>query len=563
MHSDVFTQLSLVIVVAAAVSLVMRMLKQPLIMGYILTGILVGPSFLDLIKEHGSFETFSEIGIALLLFIIGLELSVAVVKRLGKPAFVTAMALLATIGTLGYLLGVAFHFSTTEAVITGFALFFSSTIIIAKVLSDKKELTRLNGQIAIGVILIDDIIATFALLYVAANSSGALDLADIGILILKGAGVIAGLTFLGAYVLPKFTKFIAKSQELLFLFALAWGFGIASLVNAIGFSIEVGALFAGVTLAHLPYVHQIGARLKPLRDFFIILFFISLGVSLQFDNLAAGIVPALILSAVVIVIKPVTVMVSLGMLGYTKRTSFKTGINLSQISEFSIILVVLAAGADMVSGQLSAIITLVAIITIAVSTYLMKYDNWIYAKLEKNLHFFERSTTNEATHEAKTYPLVLFGFKNGGHQFLKTFRSMRQRYVVVDYDPEVIDELEQKHIEYLYGDATDPELLAEINIEKAKLVVNTIGDHSVNMSLVRYVRHHNKDAVLICYSDDHNEAAELYKIGATYVMLPHFIGSEQLSLFIHLHGLNKRSFDEYREKHLVEIGHAAVSHNLS
>lgn len=563
MHSDVFTQLSLVIVVAAVVSLIMRMLKQPLIMGYILTGIIVGPTFLDLIHEKDAFETFSEIGIALLLFIIGLELSVATVKRLGKPVLVTAMTLLFTIGTIGYLLAIAvFHFTATEAVITGLALFFSSTIIIAKVLSDKKELTRLNGQIAIGVILIDDIIATFALLFVAASTGNSLTAGEIGFLVLKGAAVVAVLAFLGAKVLPKFTKQIAKSQELLFLFALAWGFGVASLVNAVGFSIEVGALFAGVALAHLPYVHQIGARLKPLRDFFIILFFISLGESLELSNLASAVVPALILSAVVVFFKPLVVMASLGVLGYTKRTSFKTGINLSQISEFSIILVVLATSAGLVGSELSATITLVAIVTIAVSTYLMKYDNWIFSKLEKKLHFFERTGVNEATHEAKTYPLVLFGYQNGGHQFLKTFRSMRQRYVVVDYDPEVIDELEQKHIEYLYGDATDPELLAEINIEKSKLVVNTIGDHSVNISLVKYVRHHNKDAVLICYSSDHNEAAELYKLGATYVMLPHYIGSEQLSLFIHLHGLNKRSFEEYREKHLVEIGHAAVSKSL-
>lgn len=522
-------------------------------MGYILTGIIVSPTFLHLIEEKEAFETFSEIGIALLLFIIGLELSIKVVKRLGKPAFLTAFAILGSVGTLGYLVGNAFNFTQTESIIMGLALFFSSTIIIAKVLSDKKELTRLNGQIAIGVILIDDIIATFALLWVSSQSGGSLGPADIGLLLLKGVGLAAGLIFMGAKVLPKVTKQIAKSQELLFIFALAWGFGIASLVNAIGFSIEVGALFAGVTLAHLPYVHQIGAKLKPLRDFFIILFFISLGEGLNLQGLGEVLVPALILSVIVLILKPLAVMTSLGSLRYTKRTSFKTGINLSQISEFSIILVVLANSAGLASDRLTAMITLIAIITIAVSTYLMKYDNWIFAKLEKKLHLFERKNVAEAKHEAKVYPLVLFGYQNG-YQFLKTFRSMRQRYVVVDYDPVAIEELEHKNIEYLYGDATDHELLEEINIEQAKLIVNTISQHAVNVSLTKYVRKHNKEAVLICYSNDYNEAAELYDLGATYVMLPNFIGSQQLSLFIHLNGLNKKKFDEYRDKHLMDMG---------
>lgn len=553
MINDVFTQLSLVIVVAGVVSIMMRLLKQPLLIGYIITGILVGPTLLNMIHEHDAFETFSEIGIALLLFIIGLELSVTTIKKLGKPVFITAFALFSVMVTLGYLIAIALGFNSTEAIITGLAIFFSSTIIIAKVLSDKKQLTRMNGQLAIGVILIDDIIATFALLYVTTNTGTGLDAWDISFLLLKGIVTAAVLALFGAKILPKFAKFVASSQELLFIFALAWGFGVASLVNAIGFSVEIGALFAGVTLAHLPYVHQIGAKLKPLRDFFIILFFISLGESLELQNLSAAVVPALILSAVTLVVKPIVVMMSLGLLRYTKRTSFMTGINLSQISEFSIILVVLAQTAGLVSAQLSAIITLVAIITIATSTYLMKYDDWLFRKLEKNLHLFERSIINEAQHRAKEYPLVMFGYLNGGDKFVKTFRTMRKRFVVIDYDPDVIEELERKHIEFLYGDATDPELLADIDFEKSKLVVNTIADHFVNVALVRHVHSHNPDAIMICYSNDYNEAAELYRLGASYVMLPHFIGSEQLSSFINTHGFNKHSFDVYRNKHLADI----------
>lgn len=553
MHSDVFTELSLVIVVATVVAFIMRALHQPLIMGYILTGIIVGPSVLDLIESKSAFETFSEIGIALLLFIIGLELSVAVVKRLGKPVFLTAAAILMSVGTLGYLFSVAFNYNHTEALIVGLCLFFSSTIIIAKVLSDKKELTRLNGQIAIGVILVDDIIATFALLFVAAQAGESLTSLDLGFLVLKGVVTIAVLTLFGAKILPSVTKYVAKSQELLFLFALAWGFGVATLVNAIGFSVEVGALFAGVTLAHLPYTQQIGARLKPLRDFFIILFFITLGERLQVDNLTAGLVPALILSGVVILLKPIVVMTALGILGYTKRTSFKTGINLSQISEFSIILIVLSISSGLVSEELGAIITLVAIITIAVSTYLMKYDDWLYTRLENKLRLFERAETKEKQQVAKSYEHILFGYRLGGNKILKTFTETKKPYVVVDYDPEVIEEMDRKNIPHIYGDVADPELLSEINLQNTKLIVNTINDHVVNTAIARHVRRHNKKTILICYANDHDDAAELYKQGVTYVLMPNFLGSERLNSLLEEHGIDRKAFDASRKEHLREM----------
>ncbi|MFZ1361032.1 MAG: cation:proton antiporter [Candidatus Saccharimonadales bacterium] len=560
---DVFTQLSVVLVVAVGMALLMRRLKQPLIVGHILTGILVGPSMLHLIEDKHAFHTFSEIGIALLLFIIGLELSLAVIKRLGKPVFLTATAILMTVGVVGFLLGTAFHFTLQEAILLGLAMFFSSTIIIAKVLSDKREITRLNGQIAIGVILLDDIVATFALLFVAASSGNqALGPVEIGILLAKGVLVIAVLAFVATKILPRALKSIAKSQELLFLFAIAWGFGVATAINYAGFSIEIGALFAGVALAHLPYAHQIGARLKPLRDFFVILFFISLGENLHLGDIGAALIPALILSVVVLTLKPVVVMASLGLLGYTRRISFKTGINLSQISEFSIILIVLAANSGIVSSYVASVVTIVALVTIIVSTYLMQYDNQIYAKIEKHLNLFERAGAIDKKHESPAYPLILFGYSNGGHQYIRTFRSLKKPFVVVDYDPEVIEELQRANINYFYGDVTDPDLLSEIHIDAAKFVVNTISEHTINIALVKYIRHRNKDAVVVCYSNNHEEAAELYRHGATYVMLPHLIGSERLNKFITSHGIGKQTFDHYREKHMLRIGQTALRHQL-
>lgn len=558
-HSSIFTQLSIIIVLGGAVSVLVRLLRQPLIIGYIITGILAGPSVLGLIHDKAVFEAYSEIGITLLLFIIGLGLNIGVIKSLGRVSTMTASALLAVVGGLGIIIGHTLGFTPTEAMIIGFALFFSSTIIILKVLSDKRELTRLHGQIAMGVILVDDVVATFALLFVAAaGTAGALGLSDIALLLLKGIGLGLGIVLFSTKLMPHFIKFLASSQELLFVFTIGWGFGVATLFDLAGFSHEVGALFAGVSLASLPYATEMAARLKPLRDFFIVLFFVVLGETLGFDALNQSIMPALVLSAIVIVIKPLVVMGSLGALGYTKLTSFKAAINLSQISEFSIILVVYAASVGLVNPQLTAVITLVALITISTSTYLMKYDDAIYHMLEPKLHIFERKNIKEHQRKKQTFPIILFGYHRGGHEFLQAFRDMKQRYLVVDYDPEVIEHLDRQGVRNTYGDATDEELLHEINANKAKLVVSTVSDMTVNRALLGYLRYHNPTAVFICHADSYDQAADLYRHGATYVMLPHFLGSERIGGFIKKHGFNHRAFDAYRKQHVISLGKSAL-----
>lgn len=558
-HSSIFTQLSIIIVIGGIISVLMRLLKQPLIIGYILTGILVGPSLLGLIHDKSAFEAYSEIGITLLLFIIGLGLNIGVIKNLGKVSLTTAGTILLLIGGMGAIAGLLLGFTSTEAMIVGFALFFSSTIIILKVLSDKRELTRLHGQIALGVILVDDVVATFALLFVAtAGTAGALGVNDITVLLLKGLGLAAALYLMSVKLMPHFIKFLAGSQELLFVFTIAWGFGVATLFDISGFSHEVGALFAGVSLASLPYATEMAARLKPLRDFFIVLFFVVLGENLNFGAIQDSIVPALILSLIVIIGKPIVVMSSLGALGYTKLTSFKAAINLSQISEFSIILVVYAASVGLVGEQLTAVITLVALITISTSTYLMKYDDSLYRMFESRLHIFERKVIKEHQRKRQNYPIILFGYHRGGHEFLQAFRDMKQRYLVVDYDPEVIEHLDRQGVRNTYGDATDEELLHEINAHKAQLIVSTITDMSVNRSLLGYLRYHNPEAVFICHANGYDEAADLYRHGATYVMLPHFLGSERIGGFIKKHGFNHKAFASYRRQHVITLGKRAM-----
>lgn len=558
MEQSIFFQLSLVLALAAGISVVTRLLRQPPIIGYIVSGFVVGPALLNVIHAKEAFDSFSQIGIALLLFMIGLGLNVSVIKNMGKPAVVSYLFILLGLGPAGFLAAWLMGFSTQEALLIAMSLSFSSTIIVIKVLSDKKGASRLYGQLAIGILLLDDLVATLALLFVSAQAGGS-GWAEFGELVLKGAGIAALLTIVGAWVMPRLAKFFASSQELLFLFSLAWTFGVASAFYWAGFTIEVGALFAGVALAHLPYAQEMGTRLKPLRDFFIILFFVGLGVHLGLDKVGAAIVPALVISAIVMALKPLLTVVSLGLLGYTKQTSFKASVHLSQISEFSIILIVLAASTGLASSHVVTVMTLVALITIVLSTYLMQYDNKLYRWLEKPLSIFERSDTKSELKALKHYPLVLLGYHHGGHEFVRTFRRMKKGYVVIDFDPSVIEELEQQNINHIYGDATDLELLDEIGVHRSELVVSTISDTDTNRLLIEHIVGRNKDALFICHASGFDEAELLYEKGAAYVILPHFIGSEQISNFIRRNGSDKRAFAKYRQDHLVSIGRIAAS----
>lgn len=240
----------------------------------------------------------------------------------------------------------------------------------------------------------------------------------------------------------------------------------------------------------------------------------------------------------------------MGLMGYTKKTSFKAGLAMTQVGEFSLILLVVAARYGHIPQHVVSLITFVALATIAVSTYMIMYSDQIYSAFEKYLRMFERRKAKDESERRKRYEMVLFGYSKGGHEFLPVFRSIGKKFIVVDYDPSVIDFLEQKRIEYMYGDATDPDMLDELNLKHSKLIVSTITDIGTNKQLASWLEANNPYAVFVASADSAQEAAELYERGASYVILPHFIGSEKIGAFIKRSELKKTAFKEYREKHL-------------
>jgi Kef-type K+ transport system membrane component KefB/Trk K+ transport system NAD-binding subunit len=547
---NVFLGLSLIIVIGAAVAFLMRIINQPLIIGYILTGIIVGPAVFHVAKSPDTLALFSDLGIALLLFIIGLGLNPQIVKEVSKTAAYVGIIQVSAITTLGWVVGSAMGLSHTAAAFLGASLAFSSTIIILKMLSDKHEQGRLYGKIAISVSLVQDLIAIALVVVTSAGNSKSLAVGSALGLAVKGILIAVAIYWISARLLPKFQRLISESQEFLFLFAIAWGLGSAALFQKIGLSSEIGALLAGICLATQPYAQEVSSRLRPLRDFFVVVFFIALGANLNLDDISSMIGIILISALIVIIAKPLVSLAIMGYLGYTKRTSFKASVALAQVSEFSIVLVLLAHQRGLIDSSLVTAITFIALTSIAASSYLIVFSDQIFRFCEGFLNIFERSTPTPESNAPGNYEMVLFGYQKGGHEFVRVFHQLTKNFVVIDYDPEVIDILEQRKIHHIYGDATDVELLEEANIDKAKLIVSTLTDPEANLFLLSFLKHKHSKAVMIAEADNPKQAGKLYDEGASYVILPHFIGGEKVSAFVKKSGFKKAEFKKIREQHI-------------
>jgi Kef-type K+ transport system membrane component KefB/Trk K+ transport system NAD-binding subunit len=549
----VFSGLSLIIVIGAAVALLMRAINQPLIIGHILTGIIVGPAVFHVAKSPDTLSLFSDLGIALLLFIIGLGLNPQIVKEVSKTATYVGFIQVGVITALGWALGLGLGLSSTPAAFLGASLAVSSTIIILKMLSDKREQSRLYGKIAISVSLVQDLFAIALVVVTSAGNTKSLAIGSTLGLALKGGILGVAIYWVSDRLLPSFHKLISGSQEFLFLFAIAWGLGSAALFQKIGLSSEIGALLAGICLATQPYAQEVAARLRPLRDFFVIVFFITLGANLNLHHIGPMFSIILVSALVVIIAKPIVSMAVMGFLGYTKRTSFKASVALAQVSEFSIVLVLLGEKRGLIDSSLVTAITFIALCSIAASSYLILFSDRIFSVIERFLNIFERSQTHGEPAAPRNYEMVLFGYQKGGHEFVKVFRQLTKNFVVIDYDPDIIDTLEERKIHHMYGDATDVELLEEANVAKAKLVVTTITDPEANLFLLSFLKRSHSDAVVIAQADSPKQAGELYDEGASYVMLPHFIGGEKVGAFVKKSSLRKSDFKRIREQHIRQL----------
>ena len=519
-------ELAVIILLAATLGTIAQLLKQPLVLAYLLTGIVISSVSFFHLGNADVWELFSDLGIMFLLFLVGLEINYSALKLVGKDSVIIGLGQVLFTFLFGYIIAQLFGYSLIASAYIAIALTFSSTIIIVKLLSEKRDLNSLYGKLSIGFLLVQDILVILLLVVLAgAETNEGIKYTAVIFSLIKGAILFAVMLFLGRKVLPRLFDRIARSSELLFLVSLAWVFIVVAIVGRLGFSIEIGGFLAGLALANSSEHFQIASRIKALRDFFIVVFFVILGSTIVFADLSGIGLPVIVFSLFVLIGNPLIVMFLMGVRGYKKRTGFLAGVTVGQISEFSLILAALGLKLDHITEAEVALISAVGVITITISTYLVMNADYVYSKLYKLLSIFEFRGTlkSERIEDQKNKTILLVGCKRIGRSIVSQLPI--KKITVVEFDPEVIKILKEDGYDYIFGDITDPEVYEHIDFSTIKLVISTAPSYVVNLAFIEFTKRIRSgkalDFKIVVRARDDYEAKHLYKHGADYVILPH------------------------------------------
>lgn len=522
-----FYEFAIILTLAAILGAIGQVLKQPLIVMFIALGILVGPSALDVVKSEENIHLLAEIGIAVLLFIVGLKLDLRIIKSVGKIALLTGLGQVLFTSLFGYFIGIGLGFSPLHSFYIAVALTFSSTIIIVKLLSDKKEIDSLHGQIAIGFLIVQDIVVILVMIVLSAMRQGESTSLTFDIIKTILAGVVLLVFALAAmrWIIPRLSAFLAKSPELLTLFAIAWAVALATTGELMGFSGEVGAFLAGISLASSDFKDVISSRLVSLRDFLLLFFFVHLGVNLDLAVMGNQVGAAMIFSVFVLIGNPIIVLIIMGAMGYRKRTSFLAGLTVAQISEFSLIFAGLGLAVGHITEDIVGLITLVGLITIGLSTYLILYSHQIYEVISPALRIFQRKNpyrdNNQDEYNAKEYDVIIIGLGRFGTRLSKMLDDHPEiNYLGVDFDPQVVKSWQKKGKNIVYGDMEDPELLEQVNFSSSKFVVSTVPDFIHSRQLVKSLKRENYKGKIYLTALTMKDYEQLNTCGAEEVLMP-------------------------------------------
>jgi len=551
---NMFYDIGLMIVIAAAFAFLVKLIRQPLIPAYVLAGILLGPT-LGLITDMGTIKILSEMGITFLLYIVGLEIDFRKLRNVGLVATLGGTIQILVLFSIGLITAAILGFLPMEALYIGIVLSFSSTMVVVKLLSDKRELDTLHGRIIVGILLTEDFYAILALSVLPILNKFSILLLVASIL--KGIGVVIIAFIASKFLFPHLFKFAAKSQELLFLLSLGVCFLFAALFSYVGFSIVIGAFMAGVTLANLPYNVEIISKVSSLKDFFATIFFVSLGLQLILSSVVKIVIPVILFLLLILFIKPIITLFICSFFGYEKRTSFLTSFSLNEISEFSLIIAAQGLILGQISQEVFSLTVILAITTIVATSYFFNFHDPLYRKALRLLAFFDRFPIAEFELESmpKTVRnhVIICGYNRIGYSIVKKLRSLRKKILVVDFNPEVIKKMIQQNIPSIYGDIGDIELLRRLNLKSAKMVISTVPTMQDNLLLIRQAREYKKDIIIYVTANHIEEALALYDAGADYVILPHFLGGEHVSLLIDAFTGDINKIIENKLNHINEL----------
>jgi len=526
--SQGYEQIALVLLMSAVAGTLAVRMRQPLIVAFILVGIIAGPAVLGLVTAHDHIDLLAQVGVTVLLFVVGLKLDLHLVRNIGPVALATGLGQLAFTIAFGYLLALGLGMDHIKALYVAVALTFSSTIIIVKLLSDKREIDSLHGRIAMGFLIVQDIAVVLAMMFLGSVglAEGAGTFTIIGWTVLKVAVAVVVVYVLMRYVFPRLLDVLARSQELLMLSAVAWGTALAALGELMGFSKEVGAFLAGFSLASSSYREAISARLTSLRDFLLLFFFIDLGSKLDFSTLGSEVPASVVLSLFVLIGNPLIVIAIMGYMGYRKRTGFLAGLTVAQISEFSIIFIAMGITLGHVDAGALGLVTLVGLVTIALSTYMILYSHQLYAVFAPWLGIFERRNPHrEAAVESEKHlqdgaEVVVFGLGRYGGRLAQQLVEQGVGVLGVDFDPENVRALRRAGLAVRFGDAEDPDFVATVPLGRARWVVSSLPELGVSLGLVKALREAGYPGQIALTAHSDEDAAVLARAGADRVLNP-------------------------------------------
>jgi Kef-type K+ transport system membrane component KefB len=525
---NAFYELAALLILAILVGAGATLLRQPLIISFIAVGIIAGPAWLNIIEGQEAFELLAEMGIALLLFVVGLKLDIGLIRQSGPVALYTGLGQVLFTSIIGFGIAILLGITPLHALYVAVALTFSSTIIIVKLLSDKREIDSLHGRIAVGLLIVQDIVVVLVMIGLTAFGAGESNgetalLREAGLVLVYGTLFVAGIVVITRYAIQPVFRIFARSQELLVLGAIGWALILAATGDMLGLSKEVGAFIAGVSLASTPFREAIGTRLVSLRDFLLLFFFLSLGADLNLSQLSGQIVPALVFSAFVLIGNPIIVMTITGIMGYRKRTGFLAGLTVAQISEFSLILAAMGLSIGHIDEDTLGLITLVGLVTIGTSTYLILYSHPIYERISRYLPVFERKHDVEPhLVEDETFRpnVIVYGLGRYGGNLVQHLREREFEVLGVDFDPEMVEAWHKAGIPTQYGDAEDPEFPGSLP-PGAKWIISTIRDEQVSRALLHGLEQYGYSCGVAVTADLESVADSLRSQGADLVLMPY------------------------------------------
>jgi Kef-type K+ transport system membrane component KefB len=533
-ESSLLQDLGIMLVAAAVCVLAARPARIPSIVAYIITGLLLGP-VLQLVTVSDAVHLVSEVGIALLLFLVGLELSLEKIRDVGKVAVYAGLGQVIFTAGGGFGLCMLLGFGVLESVFIATALTFSSTVVVVKLLDQKKELDTVYGRIAVGIFLVQDLVVIVALTLMsglgrgedpdAAQLLGQVALAFGGMAILLLAAWAAT-----RWVLPRGFQWISRRPEALFIWALSWCFVLVLGAETLGLSVEIGAFLAGISLAQLPYHGDLRRRVHPLMNFFIAIFFVSLGVQMEFESAAAQWLPAVVLSLFVLIGNPLIFLVIITRMGYRRETAFLTSVTVAQISEFSFVLAALGLSTGMIGEEILSLIAVVGLVTIAVSAYMILYNHQLFALLDRTpvLRLLEPAAgaeggSMEEEVEVRQGHVVIVGMNAMGREIANTLHGKGVEVLAIDTDPV---KLEGLACPTLLGNAEYMSVLEEADFHRAALLVSALHIEDVNRLLAHRAREAGVRAVI--HAGDHLMERDLEALDVAYAVNSRAAGIERI-----------------------------------